>query len=274
MKWGTIIRRINIMIAIIMVIIVNRPSHAFLVEIENNKISVEANGVPLQDLLKQIAAENDIILRMDRAINPPINASFIKRNLEDGLKAILKPHNYALFWTSNPRFQSHPSEPAYLLSQIHVFRPGEKSQMVNITASFGNPPVETQALLETKVTIKDNKVYVPVTLVYQDREVQTTLLFDTGASSIVLHQNVSDQLEIDDFKESQGRGVGGVQINTRATQLSYVIVGPHKKENLRAHIVEYNGSASEIYNGLLGMNFLRGLKYTIDFENQTIQWNP
>ena len=262
------------MVLIFMVIIISGPSHAFQIEIKKNKISVVANRVPLQDLLKKISADNDIILRMDPTINQPVKVSFNNRDLEDGLKTILKPHNYALIWKANPRFQSNPSEPAHLLTQIHVYRPGKKSKMININASFGKPPTEIQTVLETKVTIKDNRVYVPVILAYEDKEIQTSLLFDTGASSIVLHQNVADQLEIDEFKESQGQGVGGVEIATRATRLRYVIVGPNKKENLRAHIIEYHGSADENYNGLLGMNFLSGLKYTIDFDSQTIQWNP
>jgi predicted aspartyl protease len=81
-------------------------------------------------------------------------------------------------------------------------------------------------------------------------------------------------LGIDEYQESQGRGVGGVQIQTKATKLNYVLVGPNKKENLRADIIEYQGPEDKDYNGLLGMNFIRGLKYTIDFDNQTIRWLP
>jgi hypothetical protein len=257
-----------------MLIFISSPGHAYQIEIINNKVSVAANRVPLQDLLKQIAIDNDVILRMDPAINPPITVSFKDRELEDGLKAILKPHNYALFWKNNPRLQSNPSEPAHLLAQIHVFRPGKRDQMIHINVPFDKPSTETKTVRETKVTIKNNKVYVPVTLAYREKEIQTTLLFDTGASSIILHQNVADQLQIEDFKQSVGRGVGGVQISTKATKLSYVIVGPNRKENLRADIIEYQGTADEKYNGLLGMNFLRGLKYTIDFDRQTIQWSP
>jgi predicted aspartyl protease len=273
-------RWLALMIAITMVAFISSPGYAFQIEIENNKISVAANRVPLQDLLRQIATDNDIMVRMDPAINHHVQASFNNRGLEDGLKTILKPHNYALIWKSNPKFQGTPSDPAYTLTEIHVYRPGQKSKMINIGASFVKTPTETQDetetqdVLETNVTIKDNRVYVPVILGYEDKEIHTTLLFDTGASSIVLHQNVADQLEIDDLKDSQGEGVGGVMIPTQTTWLNYVIVGTNKKENLRASIVDYHGSGDENYNGLLGMNFLKGLKYTIDFDSQTIQWDP
>jgi hypothetical protein len=235
-------------------------------------LTVVANQIPLREIMKKIAADYDIAVRMDPAINPQITVSFQNRDLEDGLKSILKPHNHALFWKSNPTRQGNPSAPAYQLRQIHVFKPGEKGQMVDIEVPRKDAPSQTPSPMETKVVIKNNKVFVPVTLSYGDRVIRTTLLFDTGASSIVLHQGVAGKLEIDEYQESHGRGVGGVVIQTKATKLNYVAVGPHKKENLRADIVEYQGSEDDDYNGLLGMNFIRGLKYTIDFNNQTIRW--
>ena len=51
-------------------------------------------------------------------------------------------------------------------------------------------------------------------------------------------------------------------------------IGPHTKKDLRADIIAYQGEVDARYNGLLGMNFIRGLKYTIDFDNQVIQWLP
>lgn len=250
------------------------PGHAFQIEIRNNKISVQANGVPLQTLLKQLAADQHITLRMDPAINPPVTASFTDRNLEDGLKSILKPYNHVLLWTSKSGDRNRPSAPAYRLDEIHVFRPGEKRRMIEIEAPAKQTEPAIPAPVETNVIIKGNKVFVPVTLTYGDSEVRTTLLFDTGAGSIVLHQGVAEQLGIEEFQFSRGQGVGGLPITTKMTRLTSVEVGPHKKRNLRADIVEFRGTAETDYNGLLGMNFIRGLKYTIDFENQTIQWTP
>lgn len=259
---------------VLLLIFIYAPCHAFQIEIKNNRLTVEAIQVPMQELLKQLAADYDIGVRIDPAINPPITASFKNRPLEAGLKSILKPHNHVLLWKANPHAGEHPSEPAHLLDEIHIFRPGEKGEMVDIEDPQNKKIPQRTAPASTKIIIKGNKVFVPVTLAYNGNEIQTSLLFDTGASNIVLHQNVADQLGIEEYQESQGRGVSGLQIMTKATMLNYVVVGPHKKENLRADIIEYQGTVDSDYNGLLGMNFIKGLKYTIDFKNQAIQWSP
>jgi predicted aspartyl protease len=264
------------LVAILLVLWAAMPCHAFQIEIRNNKLSVQAKEVPLQTLLKQLAAEYGIILRMDPSINPLVTASFSDRDLTDGLKSILKPYNHVLFWRSATGDPGRSSNAAYRLNEIHVFRPGEKRSMV----AFEVPPEEPESesepgtpdIVETPVIIKGNKVFVPVTLTYGDNEVNTTLLFDTGASSIVLHQSVAEELGLEEFKSSRGQGVGGVPITTRMTRLTTVEVGPHTKRDLRADIVEFQGTADDDYNGLLGMNFLRGLKYTIDFEQQIVRW--
>jgi len=272
----TIQRWIKLAAVMIGFVLICVPAHALQIEIKNNRLSVRASQVPLQDLLKQLAADYDVAVRMDPAINPLITISFENRELEEGLRSILKPHNHVLFWRANPDAGDNPATPAYLLDEIHIFRPGERGEMVDISPPRTDAPAgpAPAALPDTKVIIKGNKVFVPVTLAYNGNEVETTLLFDTGAGSIVLHQSVAEQLGIEEYQESRGQGVGGLQINTKATQLGYVVVGPHKKENLRADIIEYQGTEDEDYNGLLGMNFIRGLKYTIDFTHQIIKWGP
>ncbi len=266
------------LVAILLVLGAAMPCHAFQIEIRDNKLSVQARDVPLQTLLKQLAADHGITLRMDPAINPLVSASFADRDLEDGLKSILKPYNHVLFWRPATGDSSHSSKAAYRLDEIQVFRPGEKRSMVAFEVPPEEPEPESEPaapdVVETKVIIKGNRVFVPVTLTYGDNEVQTTLLFDTGASSIVLHQGLAEELGIEEFQSSRGQGVGGVPITTRMTRLTSVEVGPHIKRDLRADIVEFRGTADADYNGLLGMNFIRGLKYTIDFEAQSIRWEP
>jgi hypothetical protein len=38
-------------------------------------------------------------------------------------------------------------------------------------------------------------------------------------------------------------------------------------------IMPYEGPAVS-YSGLLGMNFLKNVQYTIDYQNQLIRWQP
>jgi predicted aspartyl protease len=125
----------------------------------------------------------------------------------------------------------------------------------------------------TKVIIEGNQVLVPVTLGYEDNKTNALLLLDTGASIMVLHQNVADKLKIKKFQQGTARLPGGGEIKTKVAELDYVKVGPHKKDNLRTGIIEHKGPSVR-YMGLLGMNFLKDLEYNVDFNRQVIEWNP
>jgi hypothetical protein len=260
------------------------PLWASRVEINGDKISIEANQVPLRELLKELSSNYGITVRIDPNINPLIKISFNNRELEDGLKTVLKPYNHIFVWKTRSPAGDGSTGAGYKLNEIHIFNPGQKDQMVDIRRPDQSTPPDEQSrpdaeqepeaepLPETRVIIKDNKVFVPVTLGYENHEIETTLIFDTGAGSIILHANVAQQLGIEQGQISQGEGVGGIRIATRSTRLNYVQVGPFKKENLRADIIAYEGAADADYNGLLGMNFIRGLKYTIDFNDEVIRW--
>jgi predicted aspartyl protease len=132
---------------------------------------------------------------------------------------------------------------------------------------------EFEQSLATPVTISGNHVLVPVTLGYGGKEVQATLVLDTGADLITIHRRIADQLRLPLTKRAEVRVTGGQTIRARLAELDYVKVGPYEAKKTHVLIILHQGSATP-HDGLLGMNFLRGLEYSIDFENQVIRWKP
>jgi len=127
--------------------------------------------------------------------------------------------------------------------------------------------------MQTTVTIIDNQILVPVTLGHGVKKRKTLLLLDTGASHIVLYKNFADDLDIVPFEQSQAIVAGGQRIKSERAKLDYFKVGPVAMENINLTIISHQGPPIR-FNGLLGMNFLRNIEYSIDFKNKLIKWKP
>ena len=114
---------------------------------------------------------------------------------------------------------------------------------------------------------------VPATLAYGGYEVDVHLVLDTGASRTTINTEIADKLSMNLSKErkTQVRVVGGAVIEARVVKLNSLTVGPHTKRDWDTFVVSHKGPAAG-YDGLLGMDVLRGLKYRVDFKKQVILW--
>lgn len=121
----------------------------------------------------------------------------------------------------------------------------------------------------SRVAIRGNRVLVPVTLGYRGKEIRADFVLDTGASTCTISPALATRLGINpaDGGRAIARGVGGGVYLVGTTRLDYIAAGPNRKYDLDVSVIE-----STQADGLLGMNFLRELRYHIDFQSSTIKW--
>ena len=127
--------------------------------------------------------------------------------------------------------------------------------------------------MQTRIIVDGNRILVPLTMVNNGIELDANLVLDTGASKIVLHRNVAEQLNIIALQKGLAQVAGGQNIYVETGQISNFKVGPFSMEKATVLIMAYEGP-SVPYSGLLGMDFLKNVQYTIDYQNQLIQWQP
>jgi len=126
----------------------------YTVTIDENSLTVRAENVSLQTILREFAAKG-ITVKIDPAINPAVTVNFTRRPIDQGLESLLKPASYSLLWENNPG-----SAPSVLrLAEIQVFQSGKKDRMKTLQ------PPRNEIITKTKENIlyvKDEVLlYVP-----------------------------------------------------------------------------------------------------------------
>lgn len=118
-------RKILIGFLILFVSMLSAPhGDALELGIAGDRLSLEAEGVPLQDVLERFAGLG-IRVHVDPGLNPAISVSFRDRDLQKGLETILRPYGHVLIWDA----VKGPGGPIHVLKEIQVFEPGRKDLM-------------------------------------------------------------------------------------------------------------------------------------------------
>jgi clan AA aspartic protease (TIGR02281 family) len=111
---------------------------------------------------------------------------------------------------------------------------------------------------------------VPVKVTVGRRNTTLSLILDTGATSTIIHDDALRGLGVGTSKGGRAQVAGGAMIETRKVTLDRFEVGPYKLQSVSASVIEHEQPGR--YDGLLGMDFLRSVKYDIDFERAVVIW--
>ena len=124
----------------------------------------------------------------------------------------------------------------------------------------------------TSVLIEGNRVLVPVTLSYRGHAVTSTLMLDTGASVTAISEAVADRLGVEarDTHPALVTVADGRNVGSRWFVADSLAVGPKSLPDLRTAILP--GSLPGV-DGLLGMDFLKTVRYHVNFSRSVIEWN-
>jgi predicted aspartyl protease len=161
----------------------------------------------------------------------------------------------------------------YILTEKKKFYldSGRKESLEKDIVAFNEQQKAMNNNSETAVSIDGNRVLVPVIIKYSGKTSSAKLLLDTGASIVTLHRNIANKLKIKNTRNTKLKLAGGQLIPADIARIDDVIVGPNRKSNLFVSIIDQIDTNAD-YDGLLGMNFLRNLRYEIDFNKSIIKW--
>jgi hypothetical protein len=74
----------------------------FVVEVRDDLLTVKVQQMPLEQVLKEVAQQSGIRLRIQGSLAEPVSVVFEDLPLDDGLKRLLKDRNFVLMYTRGP----------------------------------------------------------------------------------------------------------------------------------------------------------------------------
>lgn len=151
------------------------------------------------------------------------------------------------------------------LQEMHRQQEAERLQQADVEKQ------QQLKAMETKVTIANNQILVPVAFTNSGLEANAQLIMDTGATHTVLYRPVADQLNVLTLAKGQSKVAGGQSVHSEVGKVDAMRVGPITARDFPVVILAFEGSTPSC-GGLLGMDFLSRVEYTIDYDSSVIRW--
>ena len=123
---------------------------------------------------------------------------------------------------------------------------------------------------ETPVLIENNQVLVPVIIGNKGRAVKAYFLLDTGCTTTLLHQAITERVQPDITNTGTSTVADGRKIDTNFCRVDFIQVGPFTENNFT--VTTNYVAGNDKYHGLLGMEFLKKHPFQIDTRHNVIRW--
>ena len=100
------------------------PGHAVFFRLDGDRLWLQADQVPLADVLGQFTQLN-VVVQVDPDIRETVQAAFRGVNLDDALNKLLDPYDYVITW----KMLRGPLGRVPKLQKIEVYRPGNRQNV-------------------------------------------------------------------------------------------------------------------------------------------------
>jgi predicted aspartyl protease len=131
-------------------------------------------------------------------------------------------------------------------------------------------PDTASAEAETKFTLLENRILLPVEIVGTRGRAAVNLVMDTGAQLTFLWRTAIPSIGLRKVGRIRAAGITGSKYAS-SVRVKSLNIGPYKMR--QAVVATMNpGRYNADYDGLLGMDFLMKVKYEIDYKRRVIIW--
>lgn len=92
---------------------------ALEVKLSGDQLTVRADSVPLQQILRRLSTHG-VQIRIDPEINPIVVADLRELNVQNALEKLIRPHSHVIIWQK----ATGETNRAFRVAEIRIFRPG------------------------------------------------------------------------------------------------------------------------------------------------------